>query len=205
MTSLNFIAIDSLSNDLLLPWLDLYETAFPPEERVLVSNILEILKGMDKGKKSSFKILAATDSRQNFVGMALYELNLKICCAFLWYLAITPKNRGHGLGNNFYQEIIGQVQKAGYQVMFFEVEMPENVDSIERKVQSERRIQFYRKNGAKLLKGIYYTQSVGPHQPDTQMHLMIHPFENLEPKKVFAIAKKQFKQHIRKVSLINLE
>jgi len=29
-TSLKIIAIENLYNDLLLPWLDLYETAFPP-------------------------------------------------------------------------------------------------------------------------------------------------------------------------------
>jgi len=205
MTSLIFINIDSVYNDLLQPWLDLYETAFPPEERVLISDILEILKGKGGRGKSSYKLLAATDNQQNFVGMALYELNSKIGCAFLWYLAITPKKRDRGFGYRFYQEIISQVQKAGYQAMFFEVEMPEKARSLERKVQGERRIQFYRRNGARLFNGIFYTQSVGPQQPDTQMHLMIHLFNNLEPKKALALAKKQFHQHIRKVGPINLE
>jgi len=171
----------------------------------LVSDILEILKGKGEREKCPYRLLAAIDNQQNFVGMALYELNSRISCTILWYLAITPKNRGRGFGRWFYQEIISQVEKAGNQAMLIEIEIPEKALSMERKVQSERRIRFYRGNGAKLFNGIFYTQSVGPHQPDTQMHLMIHPFENLEPKQAFAIAKKQFKQHLRKVGPINLE
>ena len=38
-----FVPIEDLHDELLLPWLDLYETAFPPTERVLISTILENL------------------------------------------------------------------------------------------------------------------------------------------------------------------
>jgi hypothetical protein len=96
------------------------------------------------------------------------------------------------LGAQFYQEIARRVQAAGCEMLIFEVEKPELMSTdAERKIAS-RRIQFYQRQGARLLKGIDYVQIVGPHQPPTPMHLMVQLFTDLHADEVASRASQIF-------------
>lgn len=68
---------------LLLPWLDLYETAFPPSERVLVSFYLRLLRDKRAGLQPDHHLLAAQRERA-FVGLAHYVMLAEPRCAWLW-------------------------------------------------------------------------------------------------------------------------
>jgi GNAT superfamily N-acetyltransferase len=97
--------LEAVTDDLLLPWLDLFETAFPPPERVLVSAILGILRDKASGLAQSHHLLAALEPPGQFVGMAWYELWPKDV-ALLGYIAVVAERRGQGIGTRFYREIV---------------------------------------------------------------------------------------------------
>lgn len=193
--------LESVADDLLLPWLDLYETAFPPPERVLVSEILSLLRDKSQGLAQSQHLLAALEPPGQFVGMAWYELWPKDV-ALLGYIAVTPEKREQGIGTQFYQEI---VKRISLQALFLELEMPEEATSERQRQIALRRIQFYRRLGALRLMGIRYLQTVGPHQPLTPMHLMVHLFQPIDAQAVFELAQAIFGDMIRQVGPLALE
>jgi GNAT superfamily N-acetyltransferase len=192
MKSLTYQTICSLNDELLVDWLILYETAFPPEERLLVSTFVRTLQRKEQGERLSTEMLAAVDPERSLVGLAFYESHPKTSTIALWYLATHVAQRRQGFGSQIYQEIICRGRVLEYHAMVFEVEIPEYALSPEQKELAERRIRFYRRNGAKLLTGIHYTQSVGPHQPVTPMHLMFHPLKNINSHEAYQIAKQLF-------------
>ena len=53
-----YAEITELGDDLLLPWLDLYETPFPPTEKVLVSDHVKVLKDKASGLEAEHHLLA---------------------------------------------------------------------------------------------------------------------------------------------------
>ncbi len=205
MAPLTFNAIANLHDELFVPWLDLYETAFPPEERLLASAFWKVLAAKEQGKPLTVELLAALDAGQRLVGMAFSELYPEARLAALWYVAVDPRQRSQGLGSQVYQEIVRRVREAGCRAMLFEVEIPENAPAPEAKTLAERRIAFYRRNGARLLTGIHYLQSVGPHQPLTPMHLMIHPLEPLDPPAALALAQGLFGDLVTPIGPLGIE
>ncbi len=52
-----------------------------------------------------------------------------------------------------------------------------------------RRIDFYRRQGARLLGGIRYIQKAASHLPDLYLRLMAHPLGNTGPQEAFDCAK----------------
>jgi len=201
----NFREITRLNDDLLPPWLNLYETAFPPEERILVSVFLQFLK---EGQEhfSTWEMLCYESDNHDLLGMAFYEVMLELKIASLWYLAIDPGYRSSGLGGEMYQEICSRVRHAGCNLLVFEVEIPEIASDNESRSYAERRIRFYQRNGAFLIKGISYLQSVGSHQPKIPMHLMVHPIQPFPVlDEVFAICKGIYGDDLTQVGRIILE
>ena len=60
------IANARLDDDLLFPWLDLYETAFPPTEKVLVSSfLLAFLVSIILARRSTRPIRRLNDTVRN--------------------------------------------------------------------------------------------------------------------------------------------
>jgi ribosomal protein S18 acetylase RimI-like enzyme len=181
--------ITGLEDDLLLSWLDLYETAFPPNEKVLVSHFLALLKMKGKGKATCDYMLAGVDPARKLLGLACYQLMPEAGAAVLWYLAIQAEERSHGLGGEFYDHVIGQIDKTLYRALLLEVEIPAQLKSDEERKRAARRINFYRRHGAYLLEGVDYMQYIGWHSPPTPMHIMVHPLQVLHAPACFALAK----------------
>ena len=63
--------ITTLDADLWLPWLDLYETAFLPAERMLVSFYLRLLREKQERLQPDHHLLAV-QCEESFVGLAHY-------------------------------------------------------------------------------------------------------------------------------------
>ncbi len=203
MDEYRLVELLSLEDDLLLPWLDLYETAFPPSERALVSQILRMLKDRsgETGVEPCQVIHALVDgveyngveynSERSLVGISLCQFNASLKAGFLWYLAVTPEMRGQGLGTCLYQMVCEQVFRRA-EILIFEVEMPERAHTPEERQWCERRIRFYQRNGAQLLTGIHYLQTVGAHQPPLPMHLIAHSHTGMSASQVLEIAMQMF-------------
>lgn len=199
---LTFREITDVRDDLLMPWLDLYETSFPPEEKMLVSTFLRRLKLKARGDEPDWHMLAALDGEGEFVGLLCYEARPETGIAAFWYLATLPNLRGGGIGSACYREVARRARESGARMMLLEVELPE--ESADPDL-ARRRIEFYRRQGVKLLRGIHYMQSVGEHQPSIPMNIMIHPFEPVTPADAFEAARIYFEEGLKQVGELGLE
>ena len=200
---MKLVDLTSPVDDLLLPWLDLYETAFPPHEKMLVSAHLRALKAKANGSAPEQIFLAAVADTGveagQFAGLARYELMPPDQVVSLWYLAVNPALRSQGLGSQIYREILHRIEPGAYRAMLFEVEIPELQEMGVPRELAARRIQFYRRQGALLLGGIHYLQSVGWHQPLTPMHLMVHPIQPLSPQEAFDLCKRAYQDYLAQI------
>jgi len=197
-----FVPIEDLHDELLLPWLDLYETAFPPTERVLISTILENLGNQKFNKERDMHIDAIMVKNNLFIGIAMYELPLDKPVAILWYVAVDPEQRSKGWGSLIYHQLLSKLDPKVITGLFFEVEIPNDSHSSSDAV---KRIRFYQKNGAKLLTGIHYMQSVGWHQPPTPMHIMVHPLQPMDAETAYKLAYSIFGEAMQKTGTLALE
>ncbi len=196
---ITLIELHELSDPLLLPWLDLYETGFPPGERVLVSHLLELLHPQTRGAHRGSHLLAAVDdsdpSGNPFLGLIFDYEPVGSAAAFLWYFAVVPDRRGQGLGAQIYQCLLSRLD-AQVRALFYDLEDPAQMTTPEAVKQAGRRIAFYRRLGARLLGGIRYVQTVGPHHPPLYLRLMVHPIQEITPREAFDLARLEFGQEI---------
>jgi ribosomal protein S18 acetylase RimI-like enzyme len=190
--------ITNLDDDLLIPWLDLYETAFPPAERMLVSFYLRLFK-----EKWSNHHLLAVQREGVFVGLAHYVVIPEHHLAWLWMFAVTPEARNRGVGAAIYRDVVGHLPM-GTVAMLLEVERPDLAHTEADRRLAERRIAFYRRQGARLLAGVHYVQSVGPHQSPLSMHVMIHPLQALDAEAAFQSAHAVFGDAITQTGELSL-
>jgi GNAT superfamily N-acetyltransferase len=197
---LSYREIVSLDDPFLLPWLDLYETAFPPQERILISSILHILSTPTVEEKARTHLLAVLNMTGELVGLAMFSVSTQQPIAFLWYLAVNHKLRSQGIGSRIYQEILRQIRLLNLKALIFEVEIPEGENS----ENALRRIRFYKQKGVLLLEGIHYMQHVGWHQNPIPMHVMVQPLEPLDPKRAFDLAKNLFGDSIEQIGDLRL-
>ncbi len=201
----SLVPLTSRQVDLLLPWLDLYETAFPAHEKVLVSDHLRILEQKEQGGGQDHLLLAVLDEGGSFAGLVRCQLLPEVGAALLWYLAIEPRLRSTGLGAQVYRQLLRQVDDGVIKALVFEVEIPELQENENGRQNAQRRMEFYRRQGARLLGGVTYMQDVGSHVPPTPMHLMVHPLQPLAPEEAFALAKAIFGGALAQVAAVTLD
>jgi GNAT superfamily N-acetyltransferase len=194
--------ITDLDDDLLLSWLDLYETAFPPPERMLVSFYLQLLREKRDGLHSDHHLLAV-QREDVFVGLVHYVVVAEHRLAWLWMFAVTPEARNQGVGAAIYADIVRRLP-AGTVAVLIEVERPDLAHTEDERRLAERRIAFYRRQGAQLLEGVHYVQSVGPHQPPLPMLMMIHPLLPLDANAAFELACAVFGDDITQTGALSL-
>ena len=200
---LRFVEITDINDDLLLPWLDLYEISFPPEEKVFVSYFLALLKDKAKGLRADSYMTAAVDGDGALVGLMRFDANIEQT-AYLWYLAVHPDMQGQGVGSFCHDEVLQRSREAGARAAVMEVEIPEEISDPQHRKRAEMRIEFYKRHGALLLRGIRYIHSVGPHQPEIPLHIMICPFESITPQEAFGMAKWLFGESLTQVGELRL-
>ncbi len=210
MTTL--VEICNPADPLLLPWLNLYETAFPPGERILVSRVLNVLHEQQRGIHRGAHLLAAVEAEDQTPGIRpqtsslitkrqitdpslqgiIFDYEpLARKSAFLWYIAVAPGMRGQGLGSWLYHQVLARLDPS-VRAMIFDLEDPREMHTSQEKDIARRRIQFYRRQGARLLGGIRYLQTVGTHMPPIPLLLMVHPIQEISPREAFDLAEEEF-------------
>jgi len=201
--ALHFHEIVSLSDSLYDPWLDLYQTAFPLNEQMLVSAHNKILRDKGDGLHPDQHFLAALDTQQKLLAMARYDLMRECQAAILWYLAVRTDERSQGIGGQVYQYIMQHARREypSLRALTYEVEDP---DVTQEREWALRRIAFYQRNGARLLEGIHYDQAVG-WQPPVSMKIMVHPYEEMNAEQAFILAKRVYGDALQKVGPLILD
>lgn len=192
---ITLVELASRSDDRLLPWLDLYESAFPPEERVAVSTLLGYLKDKETGGASGAHLLAALDPAGDLAGMAIYHELAEERVAFLWYLAVQPALRSGGMGAQIYRSILERLPR-DFVMLIFDVEIPEHLSDPAAQALARRRIGFYRRLGARVLGGIRYRQQAADWHDPVPLHLMIHPLQPLTARQAFDLARRIFSEEV---------
>jgi ribosomal protein S18 acetylase RimI-like enzyme len=205
LSAIRLVELTDINDDLLLPWLDIYERAFQPEEKEPVSTHLSLLKQKMRGEKTATSMLAAVDADGALVGIIKdYVASYVNTCA-LWYFATSVELRGQGLGAHIYRLWADKIRAQGVRALIYEVEIPEEGKTPEEQALSRRRIDFYKRLGAKRITGIHYMQGV-EFYPPVPMHLMIHSLKApLSAQEAFDIAKAIFEDDLEQVGPLGLE
>lgn len=170
--------------------LEIYHTSFPDEERMTEQWESELLRpGHSKGTEI---LLAGIDCETgNTVAMALYELHdhnidelRSHRLAYLMYFAVHADYRGKHIGSELYSSLIERIsQRDSAFAMLFEVESPTEQISPERAEAARKRIDWYRRMGAKLVPGAICQVYMG-HGSPVPMLLMIDTRYDITPQNV---------------------
>ncbi len=208
---LNYRSIRSLSDKCYDSWLDIYQTSFPLSEQMLVSALNSALReigGQDASERTAEFLLAETQEGEP-VGISHYVYSEDCKAGLLWYIAVRKDIRSKGFGSQIYHESVQRLKNDHPEIiaLMFEVEDPMHVDTDEENQLAHRRITFYRRNGAKLVSGIHYLQSVG-WQPPIPMHLMIHSLNDafkITAENALELIRCAFGSDVEQISEITLE
>ncbi len=208
---LSYRSIQSLSDQSYDSWLDIYQTSFPLTEQMLVSSFnsaLREIEAQDASERSAEFLLAETEEGEA-VGISHYVYSEDCKMGLLWYIAVRSDIRSKGIGSQIYLESVRRLKSDHPEMiaLMFEVEDPTHADNEEGNQLAHRRIGFYRRNGAKLVGGIHYLQSVG-WQPPIPMNLMIQPLNDafaITTENAFELIQCAFGADVERISEITLE
>lgn len=184
-------------------WLRIYHDSFPENERMTDGYLRDLLARRAAGEAPGAHLLslAPAGDPERPLGIAFYEVDPEPEAAYLWYLATRAGDRGRGCGAGLYAEIARRCRAAGLRLLLFEVERPESEDATP---YAQRRIDWYRRQGALLLGGVHYLQSVDRPIEPVEMHLMAHPFAALGAEEVFRVAEHVFGEAVRRTGPLTL-
>jgi len=162
--------------------LALYESAFPPAERVPVESIIASIRqrGRADGCVPHF-FTAVKDARA--LGLSFYGYFRDVRLGFLYYLAVQPELRGQGLGAWLFHQTLAQLPQDAKSTggepprgLVWEVERPVDADTPAERDLRQRRINFYRRNGALLLdRSDFLAPPLAEHLPPVMYHIMFLP------------------------------
>jgi GNAT superfamily N-acetyltransferase len=159
--------------------LAIYEQAFPEAERDSVEHIAATLQNGDtETAVSHFRALVDEGA---VVGFTLFSSYKEYYLGYLKFIAVRADLRGKRYGPVLLKDALRQLRADGrratgwpYLGLVLEVERPETAENVEDHALRERRIRFYRRNGAALLEKLdYVAPPVAPGQPSLPFHLMV--------------------------------
>lgn len=189
-------------------WQAIYYDSFPKNERMTERFFLRLLKkkAAKRARDDHLWAISHKDEPGLVLAIAYFQTLRKLKIGYLWYIAIRQGHRGQGLGADIYAAILSQVKPEGFKLAIFEVEKPEQVATRGAAARdlAERRIQWYRRQGAKLLGGVRFFQKVDAPVAPIEMRVMAHLFAEMTPKEVFKIAAKLFKKDLLKIGSLSL-
>lgn len=162
------LTADELAQDRL--WHEIYEQAFPPNEREPLEVILDSLR---KGVGLAFR--ARQDGAT--IGLATTHLLLNPAAVFLVYIAMSREHRGSGLGGALFERVTTEsetcLRQRGLegQGVVWEVDPPaQATESTERTVR-EQRMTFFERHGGVVLPRRYFQPPLDGGAP-VEMSLM---------------------------------
>jgi GNAT superfamily N-acetyltransferase len=159
--------------------LAIYAQAFPEAERDPVEAIAASLNPADPGTEVTH--MRALVEHEAAVGFTLFSSYPEYYLGFLKFIAVREDIRGKGYGPILLQDAMEQLRADGvratgwpYLGLVLEVERPETAENAQDRQLRERRIQFYRRNGARMIEGVdYIAPPVAAGQPSLPFHLMM--------------------------------
>jgi hypothetical protein len=200
--------IDSVQDPAWEGWKSIYYDSFPENERMTEAYLLRVLEKKAAGSAPDSHMLAMLprNEREHVTGLAYYEADQELRAGFLWYLAMRQGHRSRGYGAIFYSDLLRRLKAGDATILLFEVEIPElaREEGAERGEMAERRIGWYRRQGALLLDGVQYFQSVDAPVDPTEMYVMAHPFVPMTAEQVFAVASNLFDDAIKQTGPLAL-
>jgi len=136
---------------------DLYISAFPPKER---REFYELAERIHLNEFTVYLVLISGGKTSGFC--MIWDFSDFV---YLEHFAIKPELRGHGIGEG----VLSIIRKK-YPVILLETEPP--VDEI-----SIRRVNFYKRNGFKLMQLQYIQPSYGKDKPHVELNIMSTDFD----------------------------
>ena len=178
-------------------WNRIYYDSFPENERMSDGYFQSVLQRKANSAETNTHLLVMMPSEEpeRVIGMAYYEVDTENQAGFLWYLATQSEQRGQGYGAILYANILQRLRENGARILLYEVEMPAlaSQESAQQGALAERRIGWYRRQGAAVLEGVQYFQTVdAPGMEPVEMHIMAQPFAPMDAEQVFASASQSF-------------
>jgi GNAT superfamily N-acetyltransferase len=171
--------VTDLRSDIGQQVLAIYEQSFPEAERDPVENIAANLsRYTDDTEVTHLRALIEQDT---VVGFTYFSSYREYYLGFLKFIAVRADIRGKGYGPILLRDAIQQLRADGvratgwpYLGLVFEVERPEMAENEPDRLLRERRIEFYRRNGAMMIEQVdYIAPPVTVDQPSLPFHLMV--------------------------------
>lgn len=197
---LQSVELTDLNGDLARQTVEIYQDAFPPEER----DSLETIAAEVRRRVRPNEILHWWAYMENgvVVGTSLFSFYPAERLGYLQYIAVRRGQRGHGYGARFLQMVLDQLRRDAAQAgtscwgLCLEVEQPDGARSAEEREMRLARIRFYERSGAVLLSELdYVAPPVAPGLPALPYYLMFVP----EPGKRYPIGRSFLRRVIEAV------
>lgn len=178
---IKIVELLDLEGDQASQALTMYETAFSRAERLPVDNLIASLNeriGLDW--INHFWILTEAET---VLGLAIFSYFRSTRLALLKYLAIQSEIRGQGYGSLLFRGVLSQVWRDAIESdgrrplgLCFEVKRPQAASNPEEQRLRQRRIAFYERQGAHIVKQINYDgPSLYDGMPPLRCQVMFRP------------------------------
>lgn len=170
-------------------WKQIYNISFPVNEKVKEEYFLSIMDQKSRDEGFHKHILSYNfNNNSNIEGIAYYEVFQELKTAFLWYIATDVAVRGRGFGSYIYQDLCQSLRDSGINMLVFEVEIPSTSEDtlVSNHLMARRRVEWYLRQGAQILEGIEYYQTVDAEIEPIKMWILVHLFSQLDVDQVFA-------------------
>jgi GNAT superfamily N-acetyltransferase len=164
LSAMKIIEVKSIKDQLFIEAMEIYDASFPRSERHARSIIEE---RMDR---KLYRLFIGQKEGKTVLMALFYPLKGSQFILFD-YMAVVASYRGKGLGSQFLNAISSTIG-LGKRHLLLEVEDPRSGDN---KDQRRKRLEFYKRQGAKELKGLRYLMPplFGP--TPTEMVLLVWP------------------------------
>ena len=171
--------ITQIDDPALVQVMDIYQKAFPPEEQMLASFFIKILK--DPSQKLA--VVEADGLVRGFIQWQTYEPGSP---CYLCYLAVDERYRGQGIGEYLYRFVLDQCDPDTMPAMLFEIEHPDEArkHGPAAETMALRRQGWYQRLGAKVIEGTHFICGTDWF-PGIPMKPMIHSVVPVSPQEAF--------------------
>ncbi|MGC9503381.1 GNAT family N-acetyltransferase [Baaleninema sp.] len=159
---IRFFQTDDVGGDDCARALDIYEAAFPARERVSRAKVI------DRITRGVYELWIGKDGETVVFMTILYSLQ-DSDLVLLGYIATDAAYRNRGIGSAFLKDLLKHL-KPRDRYLLIEAERPNDEDKF-----STRRLDFYRRLGAKFLENVRYILPPLAGDLPTEMLLAIAP------------------------------
>jgi GNAT superfamily N-acetyltransferase len=170
------VPVETLSPAAMTVLRRIYEEGFPPRERADFAAVT------NARQEAELSLALIGDGQPS--GFAMLRPLGGTGWIYLRYLVVDSVQRGQGLGGLLWEQLTARLREAGYTLLVFDVEDPDEPDRDPAEIEiRHRRIRFYQRQGASLLPVTgYRTPDVAADSSGwSPMRLMTAPLSGAAP------------------------